>query len=255
MDLRHATFLFRAGAAGLGNEEARKRNGTTMKMWNLPVASFAIALLSTAVCVGQAVPQVRDYGAKSVAPGAKPVVRELAPPPLPQTHGISPIGFSIFPAVEMPSKAWDVAFLRINVFVGRHREVYGLDVGAIGNETEGEFVGVQAAGLYNRIGYSEGAFQLAGILNRSSGDFAGLQAAVAANITDGTMTGFQLGLVNRAARLDGLQIGLFNIAETGSGVQIGLWNSAQSLEGLQIGLGNYNADSSMPFFPVVNFAF
>ena len=74
-------------------------------------------------------------------------------------------------------------------------------------------------------------------------------------VSPGVVAVFAFGLVNRAARLDGLQIGLFNIAETGSGVQIGVWNSAQSLEGLQIGFGNVNADSSIPFFPVVNFAF
>lgn len=198
-------------------------------------------------------PVVREYGA-SAEPSA-PVMRDLAPPELPPAAGILPFAIGIFPGVELPAQDWDVALFRLNLFVGRHRDVYGLDVGAIGNETTGEFVGVQAAGLYNRIGWSEGAFQFAGVLNRSAGDFAGLQAAFAANITDGTMTGFQCGLVNRAARLDGLQIGFFNIAETGSGVQIGVWNSAQSLEGLQIGLGNYNADSSMPFFPVVNFAF
>ena len=215
--------------------------------------TLAVAL-RLAVQADQTAPIVREYGANPAKVSA-PVIRELAPPQLPLAHGVSPLGIGILPAVEIPSKDWDVALLRLNVFVGRHREVYGFDAGVIGNETVGEFVGVQAAGFYNRIGYSEGAFQFAGIMNRCAGDFAGLQTAVAANITDGTMSGFQLGLVNRAARLDGLQIGFFNIAETGSGVQIGVWNSAQSLEGLQIGIGNYNADSSMPFLPVVNFAF
>lgn len=225
----------------------------TMCKENLAAAAMA-AILPLMATAYQAEPIVRDYGARNASKSA-PVIRDLAPPPLPSAHGISPLGIGILPAVELPSQDWDVALVRLNVFVGRHREVYGLDAGVIGNETVGEFVGVQAAGFYNRIGYSEGALQFAGIMNRCAGDFAGLQTAVAANITDGTMSGFQFGLVNRAARLDGLQIGFFNIAETGSGVQIGVWNSAQSLEGLQIGIGNYNADSSMPFFPVVNFAF
>ena len=243
------------------------------------------AALAAAVCSlllpAAAEPVVREYGKPSES--ETPVVRELAPPKLPPAAGILPFALGIFPAVELPAQDWDVALFRLNLFVGRHRDVYGLDVGAIGNETTGEFVGVQAAGLYNRVGWSEGAFQFAGILNRSAGDFAGLQAAVAANVADGTMTGFQCslfnraarlnglqiglfnfveagsgfqcGLFNRAARLNGLQIGLFNFVESGSGYQIGLWNSAQSLEGLQIGLGNYNADSSKPFCPVVNFAF
>lgn len=224
-----------------------------MRKTNLAAAAMAV-ILPLVVTANQAEPIVRDYGARNARKSA-PVICDLAPPPLPPAHGISPLGIGILPAVGMPSQDWDVALLRLNIFVGRHREVYGLDAGVIGNETVGEFVGVQASGFYNRIGYSEGALQFAGIMNRCAGDFAGLQTAVAANITDGTMSGFQFGLVNRAARLDGLQIGFFNIAETGSGVQIGVWNSAQSLEGLQIGLGNYNADSSMPFFPVINFAF
>lgn len=216
-------------------------------------AALAAAVCALLLPTAAAEPVVREYGKPTES--ATPVFRDLAPPELPPAAGILPFALGIFPAVEIPAQDWDVALFRLNLFVGRHRDVYGLDVGAIGNETTGEFVGVQAAGLYNRVGWSEGAFQFAGILNRSAGDFAGLQAAFAANVADGTMTGFQCGLVNRAARLDGLQIGFFNIAETGSGVQIGVWNSAQSLEGLQIGLGNYNADSSIPFFPIVNFAF
>lgn len=219
---------------------------------------LAAVTLAAAVTIAFAAeggkPIVRTYGAVANPQGV-PVVRELTPPPLPPSHGISPLAFGIFPAVEAPSQDWDVAFLRINILAGRHRNVYGLDMGVVGNEAMGEFVGVQVSGFYNRIGKSDAALQFAGILNRCDGDFAGFQTAVAANITDGTMTGFQFGLVNRTARLDGLQIGLFNVAETGSGVQIGVWNSAQSLEGLQIGVGNYNADSSMPFFPVINFAF
>ena len=221
---------------------------------------MSVALLMAAILALSAMPSragtptIREYG-----PGERtsthPVVRELAPPKLPPAEGMSPFALSLFPAAELPPRNWDIVFLRVNLLVGRHRDVYGVDVGAIGNETTGEFVGIQSAGLYNRVGFSEGALQLAGVMNRSEGDFVGFQAAVAANITHGTMAGFQLGLVNRAARLDGLQIGLFNIAETGSGVQIGLWNSAQSLEGLQIGLGNCNSASTIPFFPVINFAF
>lgn len=199
-------------------------------------------------------PVVRDYGAEK-SDGTEWRIRELEPPPLSEACGISPFAISFLPSAEFPNQGWDIVFLRLNILAGRHREVYGFDFGIVGNETVGEFAGVQVSGFYNKVGFSEAALQFAGILNRCGGDFAGLQTALAANITDGTMSGFQFGIVNRAARLDGLQIGLFNVAETGSGVQIGLWNSAQSLEGLQIGIGNCNADSSMPFFPVVNFAF
>lgn len=215
---------------------------------------LAAALSAASVLPSRAAtPTVREYGTGGRST-TQPAVRELTPPKLPPSGGLLPFSLSLFPAAEFPPCDWDVVFLRINLLVGRHRNMYGFDFGSIGNETTGEFVGIQSAGFYNKVGWSEGALQFAGIMNRSERDFVGLQSALV-NITDGTMAGFQLGLVNRAARLDGLQIGLFNIAETGSGVQIGLWNSAQSLEGLQIGLANCNSDSTMPFFPVINFAF
>lgn len=219
---------------------------------NLAAAAMAaiLPLVSTAY---QAEPIVRDYGARN-ASKSSPVIRDLAPPPLPSAHGISPLGIGILPAVELPSQDWDVALVRLNVFVGRHREVYGLDAGVIGNETVGEFVGVQAAGFYNRIGYSEGALQFAGIFNHSCGDFAGLQVAIA-NIVDGEMDGLQIGLCNRASVLDGMQLGFVNIIDSGDGVQIGVINSARELDGLQIGVINVIRDSTMPFLPIVNFAF
>lgn len=170
-------------------------------------------------------------------------------------EGTCPFAISLLPGVEIPAENWDVFFLRINIFVGRHNSVYGLDLGCVGNEVKNNFIGVQSAGIYNKIGYSDGALQFAGIVNRSIGDFYGVQAASILNLTDGMLTGLQIGVLNRATELSGLQLGLVNIARAGSGVQLGVWNSAKNFEGLQIGLGNYNEGSSLEFFPIMNLGF
>ena len=169
--------------------------------------------------------------------------------------GFCPFAIGLLPSVEIPAENWDVFFLRINIFVGRHNNVYGLDLGCVGNEVKNNFIGVQSAGIYNKIGYSDGALQVAGVLNRSLGDFYGVQVASFVNSTEGKMTGLQVAIVNRATTLDGVQIGLLNLAQAGSGVQIGIWNSAKNFEGLQIGLGNYNEGSSLEFFPIMNLGF
>ena len=53
----------------------------------------------------------------------------------------------------------------------------------------------------------------------------------------------------------GVQIGVVNFAEKGSGLQIGAINFSDQLEGFQIGAININRDSSIPVFPILNFAF
>ena len=196
----------------------------------------------------------------------------------PITEPYSHLGLSLLPAVETPSPSEGVKGLRLNLLVGCHRELRGLDIGVIGNEVTGTVNALQIAGIYNWVGdpadsglqftglqfagimnHCDGdslvPLQVAGILNYCANDFEGIQAAGVCNVVGGTMSVIQLGLVNYADHLKGLQIGAVNLAGKGGGVQIGLWNSAKSLEGLQIGLCNINTDSSMPFFPVVNFSF
>lgn len=225
----------------------------TMKALRVCAASGAL-FLSFGFFAGRAdEPVVRQFGQPDDI-SRRPSVRELAldePPPAP---GLQVLALSLFPSVEVPSAEWDVAPLRLNLLVGRHRDVYGLDIGLLGNETTCEFAGVQAAGLFNRIGSSRGAVQCSSILNRSIGDFSGLQVSLL-NTVGAEMDGIQVGLVNRASVLSGLQVGFFNVVDSGRGVQIGVVNSAREIDGLQIGLLNVIEDSSVPFFPIVNFAF
>lgn len=214
---------------------------------------LAALCLSAPALAGEVV--TRTYAEPLTRSGGEVVTRRITAPAPAPAAGTSPFAISLVPAIGLPGEAWDVAGLRINLLVGRHRDVWGFDVGLLGNEVSDDFEGVEAAGLFNRVGRSDGAWQAAGILNRCEGDFYGLQTAGALNWTDGAVEGLQIALVNRATELSGLQIGLYNAIDRGSGVQIGIVNAARSFDGLQIGVINVIRDSTMPFFPIVNFAF
>ena len=139
--------------------------------------------------------------------------------------GWSPVGFAFVPDLEWPSKDYYVSPFRLNLLVGRHLDVSGLDIGGVGNLVTREFNGLQVAPLFNLIGETTGAVQVTCGLNRC----------------DGAMYG--------------LQVGLVNIAEQGSGIQVGLVNYGNVYRGLQIGVANVIASSACKFMPVVNFAF
>ena len=139
--------------------------------------------------------------------------------------GWSPVAFAFVPDLEWPSKDYYVSPFRLNLLVGRHLDVSGLDIGGIGNFVTREFNGLQVAPLFNLIGETTGAVQISCGLNRC----------------DGAMYG--------------LQVGLVNVAEQGSGIQVGLVNYGNVYRGLQIGVANVIAASACKFMPVVNFAF
>lgn len=174
---------------------------------------------------------------------------------IPASRGVAPFAVSLWPEAQFPEREYDIAPLRLSLVAGHHRSLAGLDIGLFGNELDAGLRGIEIAGLVNIVGYSDGGIQASALLNGSRQDFCGAQLCGVLNRTDGELAGLQIALVNRAANLSGLQIGLFNSAEIGSGVQIGLANYAMSLQGLQIGLVNVNRASSVPFFPIVNFAF
>ena len=182
-------------------------------------------------------------------------IREIQEPTAPPATGVSPLGLAIAPDFEAPGKGWDVIFLRLNLLVGSHRCVYGLDIGALGNICQDEMSGLSVAGLFNNIRTSGGAFQIAGVYNHSAWHFDGLQLAGGLSWTEGTLAGLQIATANRSGRLEGVQIDLVNLAEKGTGVQIGLFNHSEQLEGIQLGLINLNRDSTLPFCPIMNLAF
>lgn len=252
MDFRHATIFFRAGAAGLVKVGAGDMEENEMGLSR--TAAFAAVILPLAASAYQAAPATRSYGRDPLAVGSTPVAREARRVEAEPAHGFFPVGLYLLPNIGFPGEHWDVGPLRISIIAGRNRDVYGLDLGLVGNMSTEEFTGFQAAGIFNRVGHSDGAVQFAGIFNHSCGDFAGLQVAIA-NIVDGEMDGLQIGLYNRSSVLDGMQLGFVNIIDSGDGIQIGVINSARELDGLQIGVINVIRDSTMPFLPIVNFAF
>lgn len=252
MEFRHATIFFRADGGCQSQRGAEKERRTTMSKANLAAAAL-VAILPLVATAYQAEPIVRDYGV-SPAGGTTPVVREAHRVEAEPSHGFFPIGIYLLPNIGFPGEHWDVGPVRVNIIAGRNRDIYGLDLGLVGNMVTEEFTGLQSAGVFNRIGHSDGAVQLAGIFNKCYSGFTGLQVAIA-NVVDGEMDGLQIGLCNRSSVLDGMQLGVVNIVDSGDGVQIGVINSARELDGLQIGVINVIRDSSMPFLPLLNFAF
>lgn len=214
----------------------------------------ALVLVWAVVCPAGEV-RTRVYGERLPAATDGRVVTRAVAEEVPPAAGTAPFAFSIVPGVSLPFDDWSVVGLRINLFAGRHRDVWGLDAGGLGNEVTGRLTGLQGAGIWNRAGQADAAIQSAGIANLCERDFNGLQATGIYNWTGGTMTGVQMALVNRAGGFAGLQVGLFNTVDNGGGVQIGVLNMARALAGLQIGLLNVNDNSTVPFFPIVNFAF
>lgn len=142
-----------------------------------------------------------------------------------EVSGSSFAAFGIVPALEWPAANSEVDGFRFNLFAGEHVDVYGFDLGVFGNFVRREVGGLQIAGLFNIVGESDGALQIAVACNYCKGDFGGVQ------------------------------VGLVNVTEKGRGLQLGLVNRANILYGVQIGLANFIDASPVSFFPIVNCAF
>ncbi len=129
----------------------------------------------------------------------------------------------------------DVALLNMNNFeyygvcvdaVGVNRGFYGVSVDLLGNMTSKEMKGVSVAGIASAV----------------KGDMYGAEISLGANFARNA-NGFQGALLyNQTAVLWGFQLGLVNYA-------------AKCDHGLQIGLVNIIMDNQVPFFPFVNFYF
>ena len=217
-------------------------------------AAAGLALAAGTICPASEV-RTRIYGeGLPVATDGRVVTREVAED-FPPYEGTTPFALSLVPGVSLPSADWSIVGIRLNFFAGRHRDLWGIDTGGLGNELTGSLTGVQSAGLWNHVGEASAAFQSAGLANLCERDFCGLQIAGLYNWTGEEFTGIQTGLINRAGGLTGMQVGLYNVADHGAGLQVGVVNTARTLAGVQIGLANFNAESTLQFFPVVNLAF
>lgn len=109
----------------------------------------------------------------------------------------------------------------------------GVQISAVGySSIEGDADGVDIS-LVGDIGGSLEGFQT-GLVAITEKDLDGVQLGGLWNQVDENMTGFQLGLVNRAGKASGLQIGLVNLADDAAGLQIGLFNMIRSKPSLGI---------------------
>jgi hypothetical protein len=175
---------------------------------------------------------------------------------------VSPIGLSIVPPIEMPPSEFGIVGVSIGVIYSDYRDVYGFDLGAIGNVTENGLGGIQLAGGFN---YNKGTSTILGLqaaaitnVNVDKATIVGAQVAlVNVNEAESTLVGAEFGLVNHSSytTIVGAQLGLYNTARVVNGFQIGLINVADSLHGVQIGLANFNHTGLFSFAPILNIGF
>ncbi|HEY8271995.1 MAG TPA: hypothetical protein VIG33_13980 [Pseudobdellovibrionaceae bacterium] len=177
---------------------------------------------------------------------------------------VSPISVAILPPVQFPPGDFSVTGIRASALWGKHRDLYGLDFGLLGNITEQSFTGLSASGIFNN---TRGVTNILGLqfagatnINTNKVSVYGLQATLGVNYNSAasTVTGVQLALlanVSAFTEIYGLQVGLYNRAKDVYGFQIGLVNVADNLHGVQIGLVNFNHKGPFAISPILNIGF
>ena len=182
---------------------------------------------------------------------------------MPAIAAFSPVGVSILPPLQFPPSDFSITGARISLLYGRQRDVYGLDVGVLGNIVEQDLNGISLSGLFNiNHGMTTIWFvQAAGVTNWSTQklNVYGVQIAGFANIVEAesSVNGLQLSLANLASHttIRGFQVGVYNVARTVYGFQLGVVNVADSLHGIQIGLLNFHKTGLFVVSPVINIGF
>jgi len=192
----------------------------------------------------------------------------------------SPLQIGLFPPVQLVPESYDIYGLKLNLFIGRCRNLTGIDLGVAGEVTDevnglqlalvgsqaSRLNGLQISGLlagFNQAGEIRGVQLGWGLFGGSNeaNRMTGLQLAAGIGIgwndSKGPMHGLQLGAAlfgaNLAGEVDGLQITtLFNKARDLRGVQIGLVNYCENLHGIQIGALNLARHAPLPILPLVN---
>lgn len=176
---------------------------------------------------------------------------------------VTPLSVGIAPPVQFPPSDFTITGLRLSGLWGRHRDLYGVDIGGLGNITEQRFVGLGVSGLFN---YTKGTttilgLQLAGLtnINTNKTEVYGMQLALGlnSNTAVSSVAGLQLAAVNLGPFTDiyGVQAGIYNSAKDVYGIQFGLVNVADSLHGIQIGLINFHKKGLVGVSPLINIGF
>ncbi len=137
--------------------------------------------------------------------------------------------------------------------------VYGLQAGGVFNQVDGGIRGIQSAGVWNRAGDDSGGIQVGGVFNLVNGNFDGIQGAGVFNHLSGRGAGVQVaGVANiTGGSVAGIQgAGVFNSASEISGLQVaGIFNKANRVDGLQAaGLVNVAGHVNGVQFGLVNVA-
>ncbi len=171
----------------------------------------------------------------------------------------SPLSISVVPPVQFPNSEFSVTGARLSALWGKHRDVYGLDLGLVGNMTEQRFVGLAVSGLFNQTSGDTTILLLQAAvganLNAQKTAVYGLQvAALNKNDAESKLIGIGLGLVNLSPNMSiyGFQAGLYNKARSVYGLQIGIINQTTDLHGIQIGLLNFAMNGPFAVAPILN---
>lgn len=176
---------------------------------------------------------------------------------------MSPVAIAIAPPIQFPGSDFSVTGLRMSVLWGRQRNVYGLDVGGIGNITEGQMTGIGVSGVFNlNRGETTGVLlQAAGLgnFNQAKAHIYGIQLAgiINSNNAESTVGGLMLAAINLGpyTNIRGIQAGLYNRAHDVVGFQIGIVNDCDTLHGIQIGLVNFHRQGLFSVAPILNAGF
>ncbi len=153
-----------------------------------------------------------------------------------QAFNTSALQISIWaPRTQLVPDDIDISGLKLNLPYGSNQNVAGLDLGLVS------------------INDNTAALQV-NLFNRASESFAGLQVGLV-NVA-GASDGVSVSLFNSVENISrGLNVALINTSLEHRGVQIGLVNYTEFLTGFQIGLVNIVTNSTIPFFPIINFCF
>ena len=155
-------------------------------------------------------------------------------------HRPIPFAFSIAAGPNALLNPWKdrVVNFHLSIFAGQVGGVQGLQLGAIYNQVQGDFVGYDATGIYSHITGNFAGFQAGGLINRVDGHYVGMQnAGIMNRIGDGYFGMQSAGILNQVSgNFIGLQVGgIRNETEDVKGVQIaGISNEAEDVEGVQI---------------------
>ena len=118
------------------------------------------------------------------------------------------------------------------------------------NIVKGHLLGMQLAGFGNVVYKFSFGVQAAGMFNVSMASMSGVQLSIISNYTRGEMAGVQISLVNQAGDIQGPNT--YEQTES-TGFQIGLFNRARKMDGYQIGLINFTERSQGTQLGVINF--